>query len=101
MNFKKNDNSFICVQCGEKVKPLGYSSRNHCPCCLHSVHVDIMPGDRANDCKGLLYPIDIETHSQKGFVVVHKCKSCGKIMRNKCAIDDNYNRILTIAKKGH
>lgn len=99
MNFKKNDEGFICINCGEKVSPLVYSSRNHCPNCLHSLHVDIMPGDRANTCKGVLYPIDIQTHAKKGFVVVHKCKNCSEIMRNKCAIDDNYNKILSVAKK--
>ncbi len=99
MNFKKNDDGFICVNCGNIVKPLGYSSRNHCPNCLHSLHVDIMPGDRANLCKGLLCPIDIQTNSKKGFIIVHKCNICGHIVKNKCAQDDNYNTILKIAKK--
>ena len=58
--FTKNDDTFICKNCGLEVKPLGYSSRNHCPRCLCSLHVDINPGDRANPCKGLLRPIKVE-----------------------------------------
>jgi hypothetical protein len=46
--FVKNDDFFVCVHCGKEVKPLGYTSRDHCPFCLWSVHVDVNPGDRAN-----------------------------------------------------
>ena len=55
--FSKLDDGFTCVHCGREVKPLGYSSRNHCPFCLWSRHVDINPGDRANPCGGDLEPI--------------------------------------------
>ena len=43
--FAKNDEGFFCAHCGKWVPPLGYSSRNHCPFCLWSLHVDINPGD--------------------------------------------------------
>ena len=56
--FVKNDNEFICQNCGKKVEKLKYTSRDHCNYCLHSLHVDITPGDRLNDCKGLLVPIN-------------------------------------------
>ena len=48
--FTEIDEEFICENCGEKVGQLGYSCRNHCPKCLHSKHVDINPGDRAEKC---------------------------------------------------
>lgn len=83
--FQKNDNSFICQGCGKSVCELGYSSRNHCPFCLCSLHVDVNPGDRANECKGLMQPIHVETDSKKGFVIVHKCTKCGEIKRNRAA----------------
>ncbi|MEE0970017.1 MAG: RNHCP domain-containing protein [Clostridia bacterium] len=83
--FRKNDDSFICVNCGKEVLPLGYSSRNHCPFCLCSVHVDINPGDRANECGGLLVPVRAETDSKKGYIIVHKCARCGEIRRNRAA----------------
>ncbi len=49
--FVKNDKSFICINCGKKVEKLKYTSRDHCNYCLYSLHVDITPGDRENDCK--------------------------------------------------
>lgn len=98
-NFKKLDEGFICVNCGKEVKPLGYTSRNHCPYCIHSIHVDINPGDRANTCKGVLSPIGVET--KKGeYMIVFKCKKCGEVSRNKMANDDDYNKVLEISSKG-
>ena len=58
-NFKKNDDSFICVHCLRKVPKLNYTSRDHCNHCLYSIHIDITPGDRANDCLGMLVPINV------------------------------------------
>ena len=55
--FTKNDNGFICANCGFEVKPLGYTSRNHCPKCLCSLHVDVNPGDRACECHGIMRPV--------------------------------------------
>lgn len=94
----KNDNGFICVNCGKEVQPLGYTSRNHCPYCLHSLHVDIIPGDRLNTCKGILEPIAIEDSSKKGYIINFKCKKCGKITRNKMATDDDFSKMLEIAR---
>ena len=96
MSFKKLDSGFICTNCGKEVPPLKYTSRNHCPYCLCSIHVDIDPGDRANTCKGLLIPTAIEYNSKKGYIIVHKCKICGEIKKNKSAED--YDLILNIMK---
>lgn len=85
--FTKNDSGFVCKNCGKSVEPLGYTSRNHCPFCLHSLHVDVNPGDRASDCGGILEPIKVEISSKKGYVIVHRCKKCGEIRRNKAAPD--------------
>jgi len=94
----KNDNGFECVNCGKIVEPLGYTSRNHCPYCLHSLHVDIIPGDRKNTCRGVLEPIAIEESTKKGYVIIFKCKKCGEISRNKSANDDDFTKMLEIAK---
>ncbi len=83
--FSKNDAGFRCANCGLDVKPLGYSSRNHCPKCLCSLHVDVLPGDRASDCSGILDPITVETDPRKGYIIVHKCRKCGAIRRNRAA----------------
>ncbi len=85
--FAKNDSGFICQNCGKKVEPLGSSSRNHCPFCLCSIHIDIMPGDRANTCLGILDPIKVELNPKKGYVIVHRCRKCGEIKRNRAAYD--------------
>ena len=83
--FTKNDNGFTCINCGREVTPLGFTSRNHCPFCLHSLHVDINPGDRANSCMGIMRPIRTEPHSRKGFLIIHQCEKCGAVVRNRAA----------------
>ena len=84
--FQKNDDGFVCVSCGKTVPPLGYSSRNHCPYCLTSLHVDVMPGDRANPCGGILIPIKTEPDPRKGFVIIHRCEKCGAVVRCRAAL---------------
>ena len=85
--FSKLDDGFTCIHCGREVKPLGYSSRNHCPFCLWSRHVDINPGDRANPCGGILRPIRADVDPKRGYVLVHRCDKCGAISRNRAATD--------------
>ena len=83
--FTKNDSGFICKNCGFEVQPLGYSSRNHCPNCLHSLHVDVNPGDRACKCRAPMEPVKVITDAKKGYVIIHKCTGCGEIHRNRAA----------------
>ena len=83
--FTKNDSGFICVHCKKEVLPMEKSSRNHCPFCLWSLHVDINPGDRANECRGELEPISATPDPKKGYVITHKCTKCGALSRNKAA----------------
>ena len=97
--FTEIDEEFICENCGEKVKPLGYSCRNHCPKCLHSKHVDINPGDREEKCHGILEPIGVEIDSKKGYVIIFRCKKCGAIRRNKAAKDDNMDLIIKLTAR--
>ena len=65
-NFTVIDEEFICENCGFKVPKLGYSCRNHCPKCLTSKHVDKNPGDRSEECHGILEPVGIEINNKKG-----------------------------------
>ena len=95
--FTKNDNGFICANCGCEVKPLGYTSRDHCPKCLVSLHVDINPGDRENTCKGMLIPIGIQQSTKKGIVINYRCNKCGEFHNNKAAIDDDFDTILRVS----
>ena len=100
--FTKNDDGFICAHCQREVKPLGYTSRDHCPFCLWSVHIDVNPGDRANECHGNLVPIKVEISSKKGYVIVYKCDKCGEIHRNRAANEarvqpDNINLLIKLS----
>lgn len=97
--FTKIDEEFVCEHCGKQVPKLGYTSRNHCPYCLYSKHVDVYPGDRSEECHGLLEPIGVELNSKKGYVIVFRCQKCGKIRKNKVAKDDNMDKIITLSAK--
>src|SRR5690625_827300 len=80
---------FTCLNCGAEVPPLESGGcRNHCPLCLHSLHVDVNPGDRASDCGGLLEPVGGRQAKGKGWVIVSRCRNCGMIRRNRAALDD-------------
>lgn len=97
--FTKIDEEFVCEHCGKQVPKLGYTSRNHCPYCLYSKHVDVYPGDRSEECHGLLEPIEVELNSKKGYVIVFRCQKCGKIRKNKVAKDDNMDKIIALSAK--
>lgn len=97
--FTKIDEEFVCNYCGEKVEKLGYTCRNHCPKCLHSKHVDVNPGDRAEECHGDLEPVSVDITAKKGYVIIFKCKKCGAIRKNKAAEDDNMDLIIELSSK--
>lgn len=96
-NFIKNDHAFTCAHCGAFVDRLKYTSRNHCPHCLYSLHVDDTPGDRGNDCRGLMKPSGMEMDSKRGIILVFTCMKCGAVKRNVSAKDDDYDRILKLS----
>lgn len=94
--FTKNDNFFICENCNKEVEPLSYTSRDHCPYCLFSKHVDINPGDRKNNCKGLLKPIEIEKYKDT-YKIIYKCEKCNEKHKNIMAKDDNMDLIIELS----
>ena len=87
--FTHINESFACENCGKKVPPLARGCRNHCPYCLYSKHVDINPGDRANDCHGKLKPVGYELSGKKGIMIEYECESCGGKSRNRAATEDS------------
>lgn len=93
--FNELDEEFICLNCGKKVDKLEYSSRDHCPHCLYSLHVDINPGDRQNNCKGLLKPIDLEKFKDT-YKIIYRCEKCNQLHKNIMAKDDNYEEIIKL-----
>lgn len=97
--------AFTCVNCHQHVPPLASGSyRNHCPYCLHSLHVDINPGDRASDCGGMLEPIGVDYSGKKGWVIISRCRACGEEKRNKAALDDpvapdDYDLVVQLSRR--
>lgn len=92
MVFIMINEAFTCMHCAKEVPihPTG-SARNHCPFCLHSLHVDQhFPGDRAAHCGGLMHPVGIEYRKNKGDMLIHRCQQCGKESINKIAPDDDF-----------
>ncbi|HAA76266.1 TPA: RNHCP domain-containing protein [Candidatus Latescibacteria bacterium] len=63
------------------------SCRNRCPRCLHSKHVNIQPGGRANSCGGLMQPAGLTRRSGKDYQIIHRCKRCGETRINVIARD--------------
>ena len=97
--FTKIDEEFRCEHCHHVVEKLGYTSRDHCPQCLYSKHVDINPGDRAETCHGELKPMSVEVHPKKGYMIIYRCEKCGAIRRNKAAEDDNMDLIIQLSSQ--
>jgi hypothetical protein len=86
--MKKINESFVCSGCHKTVPLAPKTCRNHCPWCFLSLHVDgSMPGDRASDCQGKMFPTlyKITNGTTKIFFV---CQICNKEHRNKIAEDD-------------
>ena len=90
------DEEFICLNCRYEVSKLNYTARDHCPNCLYSRHVDIMPGDRMNECCGLMKPIGIEKYKNT-YKIIYKCTKCHEIHNNIMANDDNYDLIIKLS----
>ncbi len=63
------------------------SYRNHCPFCLASLHVDIIPGDRKNSCYGLMRARGLIYNAKKGWQIIHKCQRCKEEKVNIVAVD--------------
>ncbi len=94
MAFIKTKEDFICQNCGFEVIGSGYT--NHCPNCLWSKHVDIDPGDRKEDCGGMMKPISVSKIG-KEYVITHKCVKCGFERTNKAVKDDNFDQLVQIS----
>jgi hypothetical protein len=92
--FKKRTEDFTCEHCGTKVQGNGYT--NHCPNCLWSKHVDQNPGDRLNECKGLMEPVGIEQKDGQN-VILQRCIKCKFEKRNKVEPNDNYDIIVQLS----
>jgi hypothetical protein len=104
MHIRKNmiqaNEGFKCKNCRRVVEPhTGGSCRNHCPFCLFSLHVDLeVPGDRANECQGLMAPVGVENNKKKGTRIIQVCKECGVKSYNRVAPDDDWDLICNLSR---
>ena len=106
MSRDQENTGFTCEQCGRLVAPVTNGSyRNHCPHCLFSKHVDLVPGDRRNKCGGLMKPVGIQYKSGKGYQVIHRCLRCGENSVNRVAENtvqpDDIDLVAELSKAAH
>jgi hypothetical protein len=98
----EENTGFRCAPCGTKVIPLTNGSyRNHCPCCLASLHVDREPGDRASRCFGVMDAVAV-VRTKKGWQLIHRCRRCGVEHANRTAVDtdqpDEVERVIDLMR---
>jgi len=96
MGFKRVEEDFTCEHCSAHVTGTGYT--NHCPRCLWSKHVDVTPGDRANECAGLMEPHSVEGTTDS-YVITHRCTRCGALKRNKVMREDDLAAVVALAQR--
>lgn len=81
------DEAFTCAACGRDVPPHGRTARDHCPHCLCSLHVDVVPGDRAEGCGGILRATALELRSGEDWRLRYRCERCGAERVNRVLSD--------------
>lgn len=91
---------FVCKNCGAFVtyEAPGTHNRNHCPFCLFSRHVDISRGDRRSQCGAMMKPIGVVKRRDGEELLVHQCRGCFYISKNRIAGDDNEDELEKIRK---
>lgn len=99
MSQHSENTSFTCRVCGRTVAPKGAGTRhrNHCPACLHSLHLDGVPGDRAAGCGGVMEPVGIWVRRDGEWALIHRCRRCGVLHANRVAADDDPMGLMSLA----
>lgn len=100
--MRKLNEWFTCRWCGAVVLPAHKTTRNHCPQCFFSSHVDgKIPGDRDSTCGGVMLPIEyLIKHGKEK--IKFECVVCGKQHINKTASDDalwNIHHYIALYRK--
>ncbi|MBI3963742.1 MAG: RNHCP domain-containing protein [Candidatus Kerfeldbacteria bacterium] len=93
--IRKRVEDFVCARCGTAVH--GTGTTNHCPVCLTSRHMDILPGDRQESCGGLMAPTAV-SQDRRGWRLTHTCSRCGTVRHCRTAANDSFSAILRIAE---
>ena len=82
------DESFVCCVCHKPVEKGSIQIRDHCPFCLHGLHLDIIPGDRASDCLGVLKPHSIQSSNVQNWIL-YTCQKCNYEFRVRAHPEDD------------
>ncbi|WP_053335772.1 RNHCP domain-containing protein [Salinispira pacifica] len=92
---------FRCTHCGTAVIPpaSGSRHRNHCPACLRSLHVDLLPGDRRSRCRDIMHPIALWVKDDGELSILHRCEKCGTVKSNRILPDDSEPLISELAAR--
>lgn len=99
----EQDQAFRCRKCRQFIgAPItGGRHRNHCPNCLHSLHVDLRhPGDRRSDCESLMRPRGLIERRNGEQMILHECLGCGKTQPTRVAADDNPTLLMRLQPIG-
>jgi predicted RNA-binding Zn-ribbon protein involved in translation (DUF1610 family) len=101
MRIMETRQGFSCTHCGTMVAPApsGTRNRNHCPHCLHSLHLDIRPGDRANPCRGVMEPVALWRKANGELAIIHRCSRCGELVAYRIAGDDAPAALSALARQ--
>jgi len=95
--FTARNEPFVCLNCGKQVSKAKSGYRNHCSFCLTSLHVDVFPGDRLENCHGIMDAVGLnQKHGE--WIITHRCRTCGKEQNNKTTKDDSKETLLILAK---
>ncbi len=96
----RRDEAFVCAHCGLEVPAHGRTARDHCPSCLRSLHVDVVPGDRAADCGGVLDPVGVDRRGED-WVIQYRCRVCGGARTNRALLDgdppDDWQAVVALS----
>jgi DNA-directed RNA polymerase subunit RPC12/RpoP len=91
--------TFACVRCGLTVAataPDG-ARRNHCPSCLHSLHVLDRAEGGPSACRARMNPISIAVHRTGDWVIIHRCTRCHELTSDPICGDDNQLVLMRMA----
>ena len=86
---------FNCIFCGKEIPLPKGGIRDHCPHCLRSRHVDVVPGDRSANCRGRMDPIQFDLIG--GVVwIEYQCTDCPHTYRVRAHDEDRLPHSLSV-----
>ena len=60
--------------------------------------MDVNPGDRQEDCEGMMEPVKVES-KKGGYIIFHRCLKCGVRKKNKSVQNDDFDVIVHLSEK--